>query len=214
MRRLTSEGMLIGTPEYMSFDQAKGMAIDGRSDQYSLAIVLYEMLTGQPPFTGRNPLSIVDMHMSEAPTPPRRINPAVPPQIETVIMRALSRIATAATRRWVICPAPRLSWPGRHGRPCAITERRGASACSPGSSHHRSELAAERSQHRAGPPDDQRSTYLSPPCPHSAGRPHFHHRRFRLAQRHLCRRVACRFPHCVVAGCPDSPGPGSVSISG
>ena len=91
MRRLTSEGMLIGTPEYMSFDQAKGMAIDGRSDQYSLAIVLYEMLTGQPPFTGRNPLSIVDMHMREAPTPPRRINPAVPPQIETVIMRALSK---------------------------------------------------------------------------------------------------------------------------
>ena len=91
MRRLTSEGMLIGTPEYMSFDQAKGMAIDGRSDQYSLAIVLYEMLTGQPPFTGRNPLSIVEMHMTEAPQPPRKLNPAVPPQIESVIMRALSK---------------------------------------------------------------------------------------------------------------------------
>lgn len=94
MRRLTSEGMLIGTPEYMSFDQAKGMSVDGRSDQYSLAIVLYEMLTGQPPFTGRNPLSIVEMHMNEAPPPPRRLNPAVSPQVETVIMRALSKDRT------------------------------------------------------------------------------------------------------------------------
>lgn len=91
LRRLTSEGMLIGTPEYMSYEQARGLNVDGRSDQYSLGVVLYEMLTGKPPFTGRNPLTIVEMHITESPLPPRQLNPAVPPQVETVIMRALNK---------------------------------------------------------------------------------------------------------------------------
>lgn len=91
VRRYTSEGMIIGTPEYMSFEQAKGMELDGRSDQYSLAIVMYEMLAGRPPFTAANPLAVVEKHLSEEPVPVRRLNPRVPEQVERTIMRSLNK---------------------------------------------------------------------------------------------------------------------------
>ncbi len=91
MRRITREGMIIGTPEYMSFEQAKGLEHVAQSDQYSLGVVLYEMLTGRPPFTAENPLSIVEKHLSEKPTPIRRINPNVPADVERAIMRTLSK---------------------------------------------------------------------------------------------------------------------------
>jgi len=87
----TGSGWLIGTPHYMSYEQAKGHDIDGRSDIYSLGIVLYEMVTGQCPFTADNPLAVVDKHIQEYPIPPSRINPDVPPKIEDVIMRALEK---------------------------------------------------------------------------------------------------------------------------
>ncbi len=90
MRTVTQEGMLIGTPEYMSYEQAKGSDIDGRSDQYALAIVLYEMLCGIRPFRGE-PLSVVSQHLSTKPTSPRKINPDVPARIERVIMRSLEK---------------------------------------------------------------------------------------------------------------------------
>jgi len=91
VRRYTSEGMIIGTPEYMSFEQAKGFEVDGRSDQYSLGIVLYEMLTGRPPFLADNPFAVVEKHMAEAPRPLRQFNQSVPANVETVIMKMLKK---------------------------------------------------------------------------------------------------------------------------
>ena len=91
MRRITREGMLIGTPEYMSFEQAKGLEPDGSSDQYSLAIVLYEMLTGRQPFMARDPLAVVEKHLSHMPQSPRTLNPGIPVHIERVILRALDK---------------------------------------------------------------------------------------------------------------------------
>jgi serine/threonine-protein kinase len=90
--KLTQTGVAIGTPQYMSPEQAAGEAdIDGRSDLYSLACVLYEMLTGQPPFTGPTVESVVRQHMVEEARPVSQLRPAVPPAIADVLTRALAK---------------------------------------------------------------------------------------------------------------------------
>jgi serine/threonine-protein kinase len=90
--QLTQTGMAVGTPSYMSPEQAAGSReIDGRSDLYSLGCVLYEMLAGQPPFTGPTVESVVQQHLaSEAPAI-TRIRPAVPAEIAGVLARALAK---------------------------------------------------------------------------------------------------------------------------
>ena len=67
--RLTQTGMLVGTPTYMSPEQINGQEVDGRSDQYSLGILFYELLTGQPPFRGDTPIAVLMMHLTQAPPP-------------------------------------------------------------------------------------------------------------------------------------------------
>ncbi len=88
----TASGYLLGTPQYMSYEQARGIPdIDGRCDIYALGVMLYEMVTGYPPFRADNPLTVVDKHLKERPTPPRQLVPQVPQNIEMVIMRALEK---------------------------------------------------------------------------------------------------------------------------
>jgi len=87
----TASGWLIGTPLYMSYEQAKGHPIDGRSDLYSLGVVLYELVTGRCPFVAENPLAVLDKHIQEQPIPPSRVNPSIPPYIEQAILRALEK---------------------------------------------------------------------------------------------------------------------------
>ncbi len=100
--RITERGLAVGTPEYMSPEQASGDgAIDGRSDQYSLAIVLYEMLTGTPPFTGEAPRVVMGQHIAATPVPVRTRRPEAPASIDAALERALAkdpaaRFATAA----------------------------------------------------------------------------------------------------------------------
>ena len=95
--KLTATGLAFGTPAYMSPEQAAGtQEVDGRSDQYSLACVLYEMLAGQPPFTGSTAASLVYQHLSVAPRPVTNLRPAVPEGVERVLERALAK--TAADR--------------------------------------------------------------------------------------------------------------------
>jgi len=86
----TMDGMIVGTPFYMSYEQAQGARVDGRSDLYSLGTVLYEMLTGRPPFTGE-PLTVLHKHLTEEPPKPRHFNASIPPHIEKVVMRALEK---------------------------------------------------------------------------------------------------------------------------
>ncbi|MEW5945763.1 MAG: protein kinase [bacterium] len=84
-------GTIIGTPEYMSPEQAEGGKLDARSDIYSLGVVMYEMATGQVPFRGETPFSTALMHVKEIPRPPGEINPVTPKWLESVILRCMSK---------------------------------------------------------------------------------------------------------------------------
>ncbi len=100
--RMTQTGMSLGTPQYMSPEQALGeRAIDARADIYALGCVLYEMLIGNPPYTGATVQAIVAKVLSERPTPPRSVRDTVPPVVEEAVLTALAklpadRFATAA----------------------------------------------------------------------------------------------------------------------
>lgn len=90
--RLTASGLAIGTPAYMSPEQAAGSTdLDGRSDLYSLACVLYEMLAGQPPFTGATAESVVHQHLTAESPPITTVRPAVPARVSDILQRALSK---------------------------------------------------------------------------------------------------------------------------
>jgi eukaryotic-like serine/threonine-protein kinase len=88
---LTQTGAVMGTASYLSPEQAQGHQADPRSDIYSLSIVLYEMLTTRPPFSGDTPVAIAYKHVQEPPTPPRQLNPNISPNLEAVIMRGLAK---------------------------------------------------------------------------------------------------------------------------
>jgi len=91
--RLTSSGLIIGTPAYMSPEQATGDDVDARTDQYSLATVMYEMLAGEPPFAGRTAQAIMARRMTEAPRPIHPVRPSVPESVEAALQRGMQRIA-------------------------------------------------------------------------------------------------------------------------
>ena len=91
-RHLTQTGTIIGTPAYMSPEQATGSAeIDGRSDQYSLACVVYEMLVGEPPFTGPTAQAVIARHSLDMVSPPSIVRDTIPDATEDAILRALSK---------------------------------------------------------------------------------------------------------------------------
>ena len=93
---MTQTGMIMGTPDYMSPEQAMGKAdLDYRSDVYSFGVVLYEMFTGALPFRGETPISIAMKHIQEEPKAPRAVNPKVPPELEEVIKRAMRKAPEA-----------------------------------------------------------------------------------------------------------------------
>ncbi len=88
---LTQTGAVMGTATYFSPEQAEGMGVDARSDIYSLGVVLFEMVTGRPPFLGDTPVAVASKHVRDHPPAPRELNPAVPPTFEAVILKAMAK---------------------------------------------------------------------------------------------------------------------------
>jgi serine/threonine-protein kinase len=82
---------ILGTAQYFSPEQARGEAVDARTDLYSTGVLLYELLTGKPPFHGETAVATAYQHVSEAPVPPSRLNPAVTPALDAVVMHALAK---------------------------------------------------------------------------------------------------------------------------
>jgi serine/threonine-protein kinase len=88
---LTKTGAVIGTATYFSPEQAQGAPADERSDIYALGVVMYEMLTGRPPFSGESPVAIAYQHVSSVAAQPSLDNPDVPPDLDRIVMRALDK---------------------------------------------------------------------------------------------------------------------------
>src|SRR6266700_5513707 len=88
---LTNSGIVLGTADYLSPEQARGETLTASSDLYSLGVVMFEMLTGRPPFVGPTAVSIAMQHASANPPPLRQFNPHVPPAVEQVVNRALQK---------------------------------------------------------------------------------------------------------------------------
>ena len=88
---MTQTSAVIGTAQYLSPEQARGEQVDARSDLYSAGCLLYELLTGRPPFIGDSPLSLAYQHVGEAPVPPSELDPDLPPGIDAVVLKALTK---------------------------------------------------------------------------------------------------------------------------
>ncbi|WP_032772749.1 protein kinase domain-containing protein [Streptomyces sp. NRRL F-2202] len=88
---MTQTGMVMGTPQYLSPEQALGKAVDHRSDLYATGCLLYELLALRPPFTGETPLSVVYQHVQDIPVPPSEVLGAVPPELDGMVMRSLAK---------------------------------------------------------------------------------------------------------------------------
>ena len=88
---MTAEGTVVGTPDYMSPEQARGKPLDFRSDIYSTGVVLYEVFTGTPPFDGDTPLAVVLKHIQENPPSPQTRNPKIDPKISQIVLKCMQK---------------------------------------------------------------------------------------------------------------------------
>ncbi len=88
---LTHTATILGTASYLSPEQARGDPVDGRADLYSLGVVLYEMLTGRPPFVGENPVAVAAQHVGSQPLPPSQVEPSLGSAFDGVVLKALEK---------------------------------------------------------------------------------------------------------------------------
>ena len=90
---ITQAGFVVGTPTYMAPEQGEGLEVDIRADLYSVGCVLYELVTGRPPFVAENPVGMIYQHIHQEPQSPTELNPACPQELETIILKALEKQA-------------------------------------------------------------------------------------------------------------------------
>ncbi len=121
-QQMTQSGVMMGTPNYMSPEQVQGHAVDGRADQFSLAVIAYEMLTGEKPFLADQLPALLFRIVREDPVPPQRLNPTIGPQVEVVLKKALAKSANdrlCRLRPVSGCARARASGQSRLARPAA-----------------------------------------------------------------------------------------------
>ena len=140
---MTQTAAVIGTAQYLSPEQARGEQVDARSDLYSTGCLLFELLTGRPPFVGDSPVSVAYQHVREEPVPPSQLDPDVPPAVDAIVLKALAKDREpTATRRademradieraLAGRPVARRCCPPRQHRPSRSSRRR----CCPATSH-------------------------------------------------------------------------------
>ncbi len=92
VERLTTTGMTLGTVQYYAPEQAQGEIVTPAADVYALGIVMYEMLTGHPPFDGDTPVAVAMQHIQDVPIPPSQFNPSIPAALEEIILRCLEKV--------------------------------------------------------------------------------------------------------------------------
>ena len=125
---MTQTAQVIGTAQYLSPEQARGERVDARSDLYSTGCLMYELLTGRPPFTGDSPVAIAYQHVRENPIPPSRLDPDLPPWADAIVLKAMAKPRVTVTSRRRRCrptssaPPPACRWPRwRPRRPAPST---------------------------------------------------------------------------------------------
>ena len=88
---MTQTAAVIGTAQYLSPEQARGETVDSRSDVYSTGCLIYELLTGRPPFVGESPVSVAYQHVREPAAPPSSLDPEIPPELDAIVMKSLTK---------------------------------------------------------------------------------------------------------------------------
>ena len=88
---VTQTAAVIGTAQYLSPEQARGESVDARSDVYSTGVLLFELITGSPPFTGDSPVAVAYQHVRENAPPPSTLNPDVPPELDAIVLKAMAK---------------------------------------------------------------------------------------------------------------------------
>src|SRR5690606_30159897 len=88
---MTQTAAVVGTAQYLSPEQARGETVDSRSDVYSTGCLLYELLTGRPPFVGESPVAVAYQHVREPVTPPSEIEPDLSPEVDAIVLKALAK---------------------------------------------------------------------------------------------------------------------------
>ncbi|MEZ0339183.1 Stk1 family PASTA domain-containing Ser/Thr kinase [Mycobacterium sp. pV006] len=148
---VTQTAAVIGTAQYLSPEQARGVKVDARSDVYSLGCVLYEILTGQPPFVGDSPVAVAYQHVREDPVPPSQRHSGISPDLDAVVLKALAknpdnRYQTAAEMRADLVRVHSGQTPDA---PKVLTDAERTSLLSATPAHHQSAPAGTGGRHQS-----------------------------------------------------------------
>lgn len=198
---LTSAGAMVGTPEYMAPEQSNGLS-DYRSDIYSLGIILYQMLTGQLPFLAESPVAVSLKHIQSVPTSPRKLNSAIPQNIEEVILKAMAK--TPEERYQAACDLSTAFWKALQQESCkehtVLAGEQSASTRTCQQDTHTETEHSQQASESGSPPLASKRTQGE--APHSPPRPPMMPLRFPLTEKP---GVLARMP--ATTSLPPSGGP-------